>query len=267
VTATNGDTLHAVWLAEPTDGTDPPVVLLHGFTQNACCWGSFGDALSSRHPTLAVDAPGHGGSTPVHADSSTGAELLAETIEVAGRSPVVLVGYSMGGRLGLHAALHRPDLVAALVLIGATAGIEDHVDRAARQAADDGLADHLLAIGLESFVDEWLAQPLFAHLDPQSACREERLANEPEGLASSLRLAGTGTQAPLWDQISALEMPVLVVAGSRDAKFRAIGKRMSETIGANATFEIIEGAGHAVHLERPDDTAEAIETWLAAVQP
>src|SRR5690606_23536537 len=111
--------------------------------------------------------------------------------------PATYVGYSMGGRLALHLALARPDLVRRLVLIGATGGIDDEDDRAARRAADERLAAHLEQVGVATFVDEWLAQPLFAGLSPTAAARDERLANTAEGLASSLRLAGTGTQEPL----------------------------------------------------------------------
>lgn len=256
--------LHTTWLAtHATPRTRPPMVLLHGFTQNVRCWGPFGDALGSTHSTLAVDAPGHGESAHVHADLWTTADLLADTLgEVVGR-PAVVVGYSMGGRVGLHLALRRPDLVTALVLIGATAGIDDQVERDARRAADDALADHVLAVGLDRFINEWLAQDLFSGLTADNACRIERLHNTPEGLASSLRLAGTGNQEPLWDRLGVLSMPVLVLAGADDLKFRSLANRLVASIGANATVEVVEGAGHAVQLECPSETAVAIERWLA----
>src|SRR6202011_6209711 len=87
------------------------------------------------------------------------------------------VGYSMGGRLSLHLALERPDLVERLVLVGATAGLASPADRAARRAADEALAGRLAAEGVEAFVDWWLAQPLFAHLQAEAAGREDRLTN------------------------------------------------------------------------------------------
>ncbi len=58
-------------------------------------------------------------------------------------------------------------------------------------------------------------------------------------------------------------MPVLVVAGEHDAKFTAIGRRMADAI-PDASFVLIEGAGHAAHLERPEQTCAAIVTWLGA---
>ena len=172
----------------------------------------------------------------------------------------------MGGRLALHLALARPDLVQGLVLIGATAGIEDQPERAARRAADEQLAAELERDGVALFLERWLAQPLFASLPPEAAGLDDRLRNTAAGLASSLRLAGTGTQQPLWDQLAELSMPVLVVAGERDDKFSAVGSRIAEAIGPNATFALVPGAGHACHLEQPDEFLRVLRGWLLGVR-
>jgi pimeloyl-ACP methyl ester carboxylesterase len=167
----------------------------------------------------------------------------------------------MGARTCLHLALLRPDVVTALVLLGGTAGIDDPDERAARRTADDALADRLERIGTEAFLDEWLAQPLFAGLPPEG--RGARSA-DAAGLAWSLRLAGTGTQEPLWSRLAELTMPVLVVAGERDARFRALGDRLVAGIGAGATMAVVPDAGHAAHLERPEAFLALVRPWLAA---
>ena len=167
----------------------------------------------------------------------------------------------MGGRVALHAALSRPDDVRALVLIGATAGIVDETERAARRAADERLAERIEEIGVEAFVDEWLANPLFAGLTAENAVRADRLRNTPAGLAASLRSTGTGTQEPLWDRLASITVPALVLAGEHDAKFRELGSRLARAI-PDARFEVVPGAGHTVHLEQPDATAEAIASWF-----
>ena len=92
------------------------------------------------------------------------------------------------------------------------------------------LADEIERIGVGAFLERWLSQPLFASLDRSDGDIEARLTNTAAGLASSLRLAGTGTQAPLWTRLGELAMPVLVVAGEHDAKFTAIGRRMADSI-------------------------------------
>jgi 2-succinyl-6-hydroxy-2,4-cyclohexadiene-1-carboxylate synthase len=232
-------------------------VLVHGFTQTGASWATVVGGLAGDHEVLCVDAPGHGGSGGVRAAMVDGARLLGD---VGGRA--TYVGYSMGGRLALHLALARPELVERLVLLGATGGIDDEHERGARRAADELLAASIEADGVDAFLDRWLAQPLFAGLPDDPADRADRRTNSAAGLASSLRLAGTGSQAPLWGRLHELAMPVLVLAGERDDKFTALGRRLADTIGANATFATVPGAGHPAHLERPAEFLASLRTWL-----
>jgi 2-succinyl-6-hydroxy-2,4-cyclohexadiene-1-carboxylate synthase len=168
----------------------------------------------------------------------------------------------MGGRLCLHLAVVRPDLVRRLVLLSTTAGIEDPAERAARRAADDDLAASIERDGVDAFLARWLALPLFATLPPDAAGADDRRRNTASGLASSLRLAGAGTQEPLWDRLGTLDMPVLVVAGALDAKYVAIAERLAGLV-PHATLDVVDGAGHAVHLERPDVFASVLDDWLS----
>lgn len=240
------------------EGDGPRLVLVHGFTQDRRCWGPVAADLATDHEVVRVDAPGHGRSAGVAADLDEGARLLG-----AAGGPATYLGYSMGGRLCLTLALARPDLVRALVLVGTTAGIEEGGERAARRARDEALADRIEEVGVEAFVDEWLDQPLFAGLPPAAAFREERAQASAAGLASSLRLAGTGTQTPSWHRLGALRMPVLVLAGERDERFAAAGRRMAAAVGDGATFATVPGAGHAAHLEAPEAFLAIVRPWLA----
>lgn len=237
-------------------GSGPRLVLVHGFTQTSGSWGPVATSLEADHEVVRVDAPGHGQSSAVRAGLEQGARLLGE---VGGRAQYL--GYSMGGRLALHLALAEPGLVERLILVSATAGIDDPTERAERRAADERLAADLERDGLEPFLSGWLRQPLFSGLGPDAAGMEHRRRNTVEGLASSLRLAGTGTiEPPLWGRLSELTMPVLVVAGERDEKFTRLAERMVTTIGRNAAVAVVPGAGHAAHLEAPD-------AFLAVVRP
>lgn len=248
----------AVSTIGPADG--PPVVLVHGFTHTGRSWLPIAESLAADGWRVVLpDAPGHGGSAAIVADLPTGADLLAEA---AGRA--AYVGYSMGGRLCLHLALARPELVERLVLLGATGGIEDDEEREARRAADEALAVELERDGLARFLDRWLAGPLFATLPADAAGREDRMRNDPAALASSLRLAGTGSQDDLWPRLHELVMPVAIVAGERDERFVAIGRRMAAAIGGNASFAVIADAGHAAHLERPAEFSEWLRATLGA---
>lgn len=236
------------------------VVLVHGFTQSAASWPReiVARLRHDGHDVVAVDAPGHGEQSHVRANLAQGADMLAA------HGPGSFVGYSMGGRLALHVAVRRPDRVGKLVLIGATAGIESEEERAARREADEDLARFLEREGLEAFLDRWLRNPLFATLPPEAAAIESRLGNTVEGLAASLRLMGTGTQQPLWDALPRIQNEVLFLVGERDEKFTALAERMAAVWGGPARVDVVPGAGHAVHLERPEDCAERIAAFLHA---
>jgi 2-succinyl-6-hydroxy-2,4-cyclohexadiene-1-carboxylate synthase len=241
------------------EGRGPRIVLVHGFAQNRNCWGPVATDLARDHEIVRIDAPGHGRSSTFHAGLRTGARLIADQ---GGRA--TYIGYSMGGRFVLHLALANPELVEGLVVIGGTGGIDDPDERLARKRNDDALADRLEREGVAAFVDAWLAQPLFAGLSEEMQFRAERAENTVEGLAESLRQAGTGSQDPLWPRLAKLEMPVLVVAGADDAKFRAEGTRLVESIGDNATLVLIAGAGHAAHLEQPDEFLRVLRAFLTS---
>lgn len=237
------------------------LVLLHGFTQTGRSWEQVVAPWRASAQVVLPDLPGHGTGGPARPLSEAALDLAAR------HGPAVWIGYSLGGRHALEVALARPDVVEALVLVGATAGLEDPSERSARRSSDDALARSLEHHGLEAFLDRWLALPLFAGLPPERAGREERLGNTVDGLAGSLRLAGTGTQEPSWHRLGTLTMPVLVLAGAEDHKFSELGRRLSAGIGAGARFETVPGAGHSAHLEQPEAFRAAVERFLAAVRP
>jgi len=250
--------LHAACTGEG----DRTLVLAHGFTQTGRLWGRFGQLVGRGRRVVAVDLPGHGGSGEVRADLTEGAQLL---LDAAPPGPVDLVGYSLGARFALHAALGDPSRVARLVLISGTAGIEDPEERERRRRRDEQLADELEAAGdVDAFVRRWLAAPMFATLRADAADAGERRRNSAAGLASSLRLAGVGTQESLWHRLGELSMPVLVLAGATDPRYQALGARLAA--GAGGTFAVVPGAGHAVHLEQPALGAAIVERWLATTE-
>jgi 2-succinyl-6-hydroxy-2,4-cyclohexadiene-1-carboxylate synthase len=250
----------AVPLHGERDGSGSRLVLLHGFGQTCRCWGPVAARLAGRHEVVRLDLPGHGGSGAVAADLPATGRLVAEAGGAA-----ILVGYSMGGRMALHAATEAPETVRALVLVGATPGIEDDAARTERRERDEALAARIRAEGVGWFVDWWLAQPMFAGLPTAARFEDERRRNSAEGLSRSLELAGTGSQRPLWSALPGFEVPVLVMAGEDDARYAAIARRMAAEIGANADVALVPGAGHSAHLEQPARFLELVEPWLAKV--
>jgi len=233
--------------------------MIHGFTQNSRTWGRFADLLAADFEVVLVDAPGHGQSEHDHADLDEAGDLI---IEAGGEAHYL--GYSMGGRMMLHGALGHNAAVRSLTLIGSTAGLEDESERSDRRHADEALADRLIAEGLDSFLDWWLDLALFSTLSVESAYLEKRRENRPDGLAASLRRCGAGTQQSLWNRLGELMMPTLLVAGSEDSKFSAVGRRMADQIH-DAQFTTADG-GHAIHSEKPDDVAALVREFVRSVE-
>lgn len=233
------------------------VILVHGFTQTGRSWAPVVSALGDRFEIVTPDLPGHGARGDLRVGIEEAARLLGED---GGRG--TYVGYSLGGRVALRLALDRPDLVERLVLVSATAGIEDDDDRAARRDADETLATALEEEGLDAFLDEWLAQPLFATLAPERAGLESRRENTAAGLAGALRLLGQGSMEPMWMRLFDLRMPVLVVAGELDETYCLQAVHLGGWMGEVAHLALLPGSGHACHLEQPERFAKLLVTFV-----
>ncbi len=244
-------------LAARLSGNGRRVVFIHGFTQTGRSWIPVAERVAALgYEVVIVDLPGHGDSGSVRADLRTTADLIAST---TGRA--TYVGYSLGGRVLLHLALMYPHIADRVAVLSTSPGIVDDDERLARRATDDQLATRLLESGIESFLEEWVAQPLFAGLALTDEDRRDRLRNTAEGLATSLRLAGTGTQVPLWDRLHSLNMPVLGMAGEHDLKFHPMAERIAASV-PHGSFGTIFGAGHAAHVQQPAQVATRLELWL-----
>jgi 2-succinyl-6-hydroxy-2,4-cyclohexadiene-1-carboxylate synthase len=228
------------------------IVLLHGFTLTGRSWEPVLARLSGPEP-VALDLRGHG--TARDARPIDFASVVGDVVAVA-PAGATLCGYSLGGRVALRAALDHPGRFGRLVLVGASPGIADDVQRAARRAADDALAARVDGMTMEAFAREWGALEVFA--TQPAGVREfahaDRLRNDPRALAAALRGLGAGAMEPMWDRLSELDMPVTLAAGERDPKYVDIARAMAERI-PGAEVAVVAGAGHAAHLEAPDVVA------------
>ena len=226
------------------------VVLLHGFGATHRAWDGVIAALDrERYRPLALDLPGHGAAAaserPITFASCVAAVLDASPERFA------LAGYSLGGRVALHVALAAPEQIARLVLVASSPGIEDPAERAERRVSDAALASDLEGIPFEEFIERWRTQALFADEPPEVGvlARADQRRNQPQALAAVMRGLGTGEMQPLWDRLGELRMPVTVLVGERDQKFRALGERMV-TLLPHARLVVVAG-GHGLPLENP----------------
>jgi 2-succinyl-6-hydroxy-2,4-cyclohexadiene-1-carboxylate synthase len=242
-------------------GEGVPVTLLHGFTLSGRSWQEVISKMPSGWRWVVPDLRGHGATripsgAPCTMDACTAdLEMLWDHL---GIERTHLVGYSMGGRLALHVAAHKPERILSLLTIGAHAGLEEEAREGRRQ-------------GLEAFIDYWSSLPLLAGVERRgpsftSQLRAERMSNHVHGLAKSLRGMGAGSMEPVWDQLAKLKCSCTFVAGQLDHGYVASARRLASTV-VNGRLEIVLRAGHAVHLERPEAFARVLAAHLAAAEP
>jgi 2-succinyl-6-hydroxy-2,4-cyclohexadiene-1-carboxylate synthase len=230
----------------------PAIIFVPGFMQRGSAWAPVAELLPERYPSVLLDH-----------EKQTLDGRLEEIAAAAAEGPAVLCGYSMGGRLALRAALQHPERYAAVVTIGASAGVDDPAARIARVEADTRMAAWMESTPIEDVVSIWERQPLFADQSDAlvDAQRDGRLSHDPRGLALLMRTAGQGAMESFWFELGRLELPLLALAGSRDERYTAAAKRLARE-APNARAAIVEEAGHAAQLQRPDEVARLITAFL-----
>jgi 2-succinyl-6-hydroxy-2,4-cyclohexadiene-1-carboxylate synthase len=255
-------------------GDGPPLLLLHGFTRDARAWQPLLPCLDD-YRTIRVDLIGHGKSdSPAHAARYTMAHAVDDLSALLHHLDIeraALLGYSLGGRVALHFAIEAPLLLWALVVESASPGIEDDMERDARFASDAQLAASIESDGIEPFAERWQAQPLFASqrqlptaiLEAQG---RQRLENSTLGLANSLRAMGAGAQRWLLPDLPHIDVPTLFLAGALDQRYAVLAPVMAAAV-PNAEYQVIEGAGHTIHLEQPEPYAALVSEFLARHTP
>lgn len=251
-------------------GQGEPLLLLHGFTGNVATWNFLIPQLSHNYQLIMVDIIGHG-KTETAADAdrfqieqvASDLKAILEKLKV---SKAHILGYSMGGRLALSYSLLYPKSVRSLLLESASPGLETEVERFERRKRDQQLANHILANGIEEFVDKWENIQLFESqkrlpLEQRMLIRQQRLSNSPRGLANSLIGMGTGSQPSWWGKLESLDVPVLLMTGELDLKFCNIAERMKQRLNHCEWF-IINDVGHTIHVEDRDKFGKIVSEFL-----
>ncbi|MGB6406930.1 MAG: 2-succinyl-6-hydroxy-2,4-cyclohexadiene-1-carboxylate synthase [Planococcus donghaensis] len=245
------------------------LVFLHGFTGSTKTWHSVSEKWTDAKIVM-IDLIGHGASSSPEGLEAYSMERQLEDLDALfdqlALNNFTLVGYSMGGRTALAYACHYPERLTGLILESASPGLDSEQARKDRQTNDARLAEQIMTGGLVNFVDAWENIALFASQKElpervQQSVREERLAQNPLGLANSLLGMGTGAQRSYWQELEGLHIPVLLVTGRLDVKFETIAQKMLEQL-PNAVHKTIE-AGHAIHVEKPAEFATIVREYLS----
>lgn len=260
-------TIDGTTYAYTIEGAGEPLVLLHGFTGTRATWDDLKRVASSTYRILTIDLPGHG--QTVAKQKVTMDEFVNHFYLLTrdlGLDRFHLLGYSLGGRTALSYAMQYPETIRSLILESASPGLKTEKERQERRANDQRLAEMMIEKGLKDFVLYWENLPLFESqkkLDRsiKMAIRKERLSQSAIGLAQSLLGMGTGAQRSWWDQLSSIRFPLHLIVGSLDSKFIALNKAMAEEV-STSKLSIVEGAGHAVHLEQKSQFAKIVMDYI-----
>jgi 2-succinyl-6-hydroxy-2,4-cyclohexadiene-1-carboxylate synthase len=256
------------------EGQGPSLVLLHGFTGDISTWEACSSLWSKHFQVISIDLIGHGKTeSPEDADRYSMTDTIADLkaiIDKLGCEKIYLLGYSMGGRLALSFACKYPERMHSLILESSSPGLKTQVEQKERTKADSALADFILKNGVSAFMDKWESIPLFSSqktlpMEKRIVIRNQRLMNNPIGLANSLRGIGTGTQPALWDRLELLDLPVILIVGELDRKFCRIAEEMALLL-PDAKKVVVKQAGHAIHVEYPNFFGKIVWDWLLQIR-
>ena len=254
-------------------GEGPPLVLIHGLGGAASNWVDLAPLLAERRRVLVPDLPGHGGSAALAAAPSLNA-FADRVVAIARREqmlPAAVVAHSMGGVVGLRAAVRHADSVTALVL-AAAAGITSGKRRSdyalrmfalvepARKIAPYRAVVARSAV-LRTLVFGYIAVADPAALAPHAA--EAVLAGPAlhTDTASAARALVSDDPRPDLDRV---RCPTLVLWGARDRQL-PVDDAVDYARRLRAPLRVIADCGHLLIVERPDACGDAIESFLDGV--
>jgi 2-succinyl-6-hydroxy-2,4-cyclohexadiene-1-carboxylate synthase len=239
--------------------------LMHGAVGMAADWREFAMSLAERKTgSRAVDLWRFLECDPLPI-ASFGAPFNADAGDNARGTPKALLGYSMGGRLAMHALLADPQPWQAAVIISAHPGLENAADREARRSADAEWASRALTMPWKDFLTAWDAQPVLDGRIARQPGAAGALSMRRREIARSFVDWSLGAQQPLWDRLPGIAIPVLWVAGEHDVKFLELARR-AVALMPQATLAIAPGAGHRVPWQACGWLARRVAEFLTDPQ-
>ncbi|HHI75796.1 MAG TPA: pimeloyl-[acyl-carrier protein] methyl ester esterase [Gammaproteobacteria bacterium] len=250
-----------LWRA--SEGSGPPLLLLHGWGLHSGVWEPLLPALRERFTVIRIDLPGHGLSEPP--PLTVGAAALADwaraLLEVAPPRATWL-GWSLGGLIAQQAALQAPQRVSALRLVASTPCFVQRPDwpHAMPRATFRQFAAALRQ-DPQATLKRFLALQVRGAEDPRATLRrlQQALAQRPPaaptGLASGLEIL---LHADLRAALAALAVPAAALLGARDTLVPAALADALPALAPDVRVRLLEGAGHAPFLSHP----EAFLEWL-----
>lgn len=252
----------------PAESARPPLVLVHGFSGSAHDFDLHLDALAADRRVLAIDHRGHGRSTNSLDEATYTVDHIVDDViawlAATVRTPVDLLGHSMGGRVALRLALARRDLLRSMILMDTTAwrfGIDD-------PAVEELIVGYFASITNDTPMDTGPATdetPLIDAATPagwQARKAELSAAFDPMACkALGLALFGDHLQ-PVDHLLGDIDVPVTVIAGEHDHPYVDHAPALAAGV-ADGRCVIIDGAYHSPQLTHQADWLGAVRAHLA----
>ncbi|HVS84993.1 MAG TPA: alpha/beta fold hydrolase [Gaiellaceae bacterium] len=269
------ETREREWRSTPlryaVSGAGPPLVLVHGLGGTIANWRLLAPALAESRRVIVPDLPGHGGSAPLPAATHVDAfaDAVLAVLEAEDALPAPWVGHSLGGLVGLRAAVRRPEAVRG-VLVAAGAGISSSTRAAEATLAALALVQPGRALApwrgrlsrsrtaRRLTFGGWAVADTDA-LEPEAA--EAFLsgpAEHTDTAAAGRALLASDPRADL-DRVTC---PVLCLWGTND-NWVPLADGMEYARRLRAPLRAIAGCGHLLIGERPDACLRAIADFLA----
>ncbi len=256
-------------------GEGLPIVCLHGFSEDASTWQSLFDEVKknkAQYAMYCIDLIGHGKSPRPHSIEYYAIDYLVDkihaTLQMAfsgkRKTPYVLLGYSLGGRVAMHYALKYTCELSAIILESSSFGIADYAKRQERKIQDEELALVIEQQGIEFFEKYWSNLTLFKSQQSLSdkikqEIKTRRLQNDPRCLANILRMLGQGNLSYMANSFFALQLPKLYICGELDEKYLAVAQGLEHK---SIDVQMIAKAGHNTHLEQSTKFYELVHEFL-----
>jgi pimeloyl-ACP methyl ester carboxylesterase len=253
----NGNETFVATGGKAFDASLPAIVFLHGAGLDHTVWALLARAFAHHgHAVLAPDFPGHGGSAGAPLTSIAAlADWTAALIEAAGAKAARLVGHSMGSLVALETAARHPARATGLGLIATAAAMRVSDDLLNAAKANDHAAVDMIAIwgeGYRATLGGSQAPGLWM------LGGAERLLERARPGAIFADLAACNVYQDALASAARITVPSIVVQGSRDLMTPAKGGRAVAAAIPGCRLALIEGAGHMLMSERPDDVLAAL---------
>ncbi|HMJ00544.1 MAG TPA: alpha/beta fold hydrolase [Gaiellaceae bacterium] len=249
-------------------GEGPPVVLIHEGIADSRMWEPQWTSFPPTHRTVRYDMRGFG-ETPITPGSFSNARDLVGLLERLALGPAALVGVSLGGRVALEVAVARPELVSALVLVGA--GLPGHDWTEETQA---GWAEEQAALergdveaAVELNLRMWVDGPGRSPSDVDAGVREQVAVMQRRAFELQLPVGDAAEEEPLVpdlaERLTEIRAPTLIVVGEEDRPdIHTIADRLAAAL-PHARRASIPATAHIPSLERPDEFDRLVLEFLS----